>query len=79
LLFKFHTLTCIINTIQYISGLLSEPQKDIDKSFYERWLSQMDKKLDEEFRSENFLEIMSNFLLSLSRIIKDSKYFGLKK
>ena len=63
----------------YISGFLSEAQKGIDKSFYERWISQMDKKLDEELRSENFLEILSNFLLSLSRIIKDSKYFGLDK
>jgi polyhydroxyalkanoate synthase len=63
----------------YISGLVSESQKDIDKSFYERWISQMDKKLDEELRSENFLEILSNFLLSLSRVIKNSKYFGLDK
>ena len=63
----------------YISGLVSGSQKDIDKSFYERWISQMDKKLDEELRSENFLEILSNFLLSLSRVIKDSKYFGLDK
>ena len=63
----------------YISGLLSEFQKGIDKSFYERWISQMDKKLDEELRSENFLEILSNFLLSLSHVIKDLKYFGLDK
>ena len=63
----------------YTSALVSESQKGIDKSFYERWISQMDKKLDEELRSENFLEILSNFLLSLSRVIKDSKYFGLDK
>ena len=63
----------------YASGLVNNSQKDNNKSFYERWISQMDKKLDEELRSENFLEILSNFLLSLSRVIKDSKYFGLDK
>ena len=63
----------------YTSGLLSESQKGIDNSFYERWISQMDKKLDEKLRSEAFLGILSNFLVSLSRIIKDSKYYGLDK
>ena len=63
----------------YTSVFLSESQEGIDKSFYERWISQMDKKLDEKLRSEDFLGIFSNFLLSLSRLIKDSKYYGLDK
>ena len=63
----------------YASGLVNNSQKDNNKSLYENWISQMDKKLDEELRSENFLELLSNFLLSLSRVLKDSKYFGLDK
>jgi polyhydroxyalkanoate synthase len=63
----------------YTNGFLSEFQKGIDNSFYERWISNMDKKLDEKLRSEEFLAILSNFLVSLSRIIKDSKYYGLDK
>ena len=63
----------------YTNGFLSEFQKGIDNSFYERWISNMDKKLDEKLRSEEFLGILSNFLVSLSRIIKDSKYYGLDK
>ena len=46
----------------YTNGFLNEFQRGIDNSFYERWISNMDKKLDEKLRSEEFLDILSNFL-----------------
>ncbi|WP_144733001.1 alpha/beta fold hydrolase [Candidatus Nitrosocosmicus arcticus] len=63
----------------YLNVLLDESKKGIDKSLYERWISQIDIKLDEELRTDNFISTLSNFLLSLSRVIKDSKYYGLDK
>ena len=60
----------------FASSLSDEYQRGIDKTFYDRLLSTMDKNLDRELRSVEFMQALSKYLIALSHLIKHSKFYG---